>query len=115
VAIAWVSIYPILMVKMANEALSELGITWRILFRQLSSSIAATGSMAIVLLVLGWSLSAMSPDFAIFRLALMIITAAIVYTSSLFLMDGAMWEELHQVYGWVAGRGIHIKRSEVAV
>jgi O-antigen/teichoic acid export membrane protein len=104
VAVAWVVVYPIFMLRMAQEALSEVGISWTTLFRQLSSTLGATASMASVLLAISWSVSDWSNDMAMIRLVLMVIIGTTVYAGSLFLMDGPIYQELRQVIGWAFGR-----------
>ena len=116
VAIAWIAAYPLLMAKMVNEALSEVGISWRLFWKQLLSPLAATGSMALVLVVLGWSVSNLLNDFAVIRLVLMILAGSIVYGSSLFLMGGQTWRELREVFDWAVGRGyLTSRRQELAL
>jgi O-antigen/teichoic acid export membrane protein len=111
VAIAWVTVYPIFMLRMAQEAFLEVGLSWRNLLKQLSSTLGATATMATVLSAIAWGLSAWSHDMALIRLLLMVITGMIVYTGSLFLMDGTIYEELRQVIWWALGKG-HLKRPK---
>ncbi len=116
VAIAWIAAYPLLMAKMVNEALSEVGISWQLFWKQLLSPLAATGSMALVLVVLGWSVSNLLNDFAVIRLVLMILAGSIVYGSSLFLMGGQTWRELREVFDLAVGRGyLTSRRQELAL
>jgi len=116
VSLAWVAAYPFLVAKMMNEAFNEIGISWRLFWRQLSSPIAATVSMALVLVVLGWSVSNLLSDFVGVRLALMILTGSVVYGTCLFLMGGQTWTELREVFNWAVGRSyMTSRRQELAV
>jgi len=105
VAIAWVAVYPVLMLRMAQEAFREVGLSWRSLLQQLSSTLRATATMATVLAAIAWGLSGWPHDMAMIRLVLMVITGIAVYAGSLFLMDGAIYEELRQVIWWAIGKG----------
>jgi len=99
-----------------NEAFNEIGISWRLFWRQLSSPIAATVTMAIVLVVLGWGVSNLLSDFVGVRLALMILTGSVVYGTCLFLMGGQTWTELREVFNWAVGRSyMTSRRQELAV
>ena len=111
VALAWAAVYPILMFRMAYEALSEIGISLRIFVQQLLSLIAATACMACALVVIRWGLSAWPNELALIKLLVMVITGVLVYAASLFFIDLPMWRELQQVCSWAFGGGRGIKRT----
>ena len=111
VALAWVTIYPLLMFRMAHEALSELGISLRVLFQHLSSLIAATACMASVLVLVRWTLSTLPSELAMVKLIVMTTIGILAYATSLFFLDLSMWQELQQVRAWAFGRGPVTRRT----
>jgi len=104
VATAWVVGYPLILSRMAHETWKELDLSWKTSLRQIAPAVVATMSMSLFLQALNWGFTQWSDDWIAVRLVLMVITGAVVYTTSLFLMDATVWREMQEVLGWVLGK-----------
>ncbi len=105
VALAWVAVYPFIMVWMAREALNELGITWKIIWEQVRLSIWFTLVMASLILVVRWVIPGDDVVARAVRLALAIGAGGLAYGLGIFWRGGLVVRELTEVAGWLVRKG----------
>lgn len=104
VATAWVVGYPLILSRMAHETWKELDLSWKTSLRQIVPAVVATTSMSFFLQALNWGFTDWSGNWIAVRLILMVITGAMVYTTTLFFMDANVWREMQEVLGWALGK-----------
>jgi len=99
VALTWVTVYPVIMVWLAREALKELGLGWRLLWEQVSPSMLATLLMAAVVLAVQWAMPGFNIMDRVVRLALAIGTGVLAYGLGIFCWGGLVTGELREIIG----------------
>jgi PST family polysaccharide transporter len=104
VAMAWVVVYPIIMLWMARETLSEVGVSWRLLWKQFWAPLAATVVMITVVLIVRFSTSSWGNDLALGRLVVMVAAGMVSYGASLAGMSPSVWQEVREIGGWLVRR-----------
>ncbi|MGH8064829.1 MAG: oligosaccharide flippase family protein [Candidatus Entotheonellia bacterium] len=111
VAVAWVVVYPILLSRMARVALSELDVSWKMLWQQLQPPLLSTVVMLIAMVAVHWSFSLWGSDLAlsrpavISRLVAMTLAGVSVYGLCLWAFGGQVLTEIREVAGWIIWRG----------
>lgn len=111
VAAAWIVVYPLIMARMAREALREVGVSWKTLWLQLRSPLAATFAMALAVSVVHWGIFPWENNFTLGRLIAMSLIGATVYSVVLWEIGRPVCEEMLEVAGWVFRRGHTTSRS----
>lgn len=101
VASVWVLVYPGIMMMMAHEALKEVSVTWRHLWRSVWPVFAATLAMAVVILVLKHGLSEWPVAFGVAKLSMTVLAGCLVYSGFLFSIDRQMWREVREIASWM--------------
>jgi len=101
VALAWVLVYPVIMVRMAREALRELEIGWKTLWRQVWPAMWVTLVMAGVVIAIRWVMPGSDFVERVMRLALTSGIGALVYGFGIFWMNDLVVGELAEVAGWI--------------
>jgi O-antigen/teichoic acid export membrane protein len=104
VALAWVVVYPIVMLWMARVALSELKVSWKLLFKQLWAPLAATMVMITAVWIVRFTTASWGNDLVLERLAMMGAVAIASYGVSLAAMSPLVWQEIKEIGGWVIRR-----------
>jgi O-antigen/teichoic acid export membrane protein len=102
VALVWLTVYPCLMSRMAHKAISEIGIKWKTIWTELQGPLAATGIMAIVVLIVQWELIRLDNDFV--RLVIMILAGGCTYALALFWFGRRSMAEIQEILGWLIRR-----------
>lgn len=101
VAIAWLLVYPVVVISLARETLRELETKWTTLLEQLRVAAGSTVVMAGVVLTLQW----MMPDSTLWeRTVRLFVTSGIgatVYGVGVFWRGGLVVAELKEVLQWV--------------
>lgn len=104
VALAWVTVYPVVMVWMAREALRELHASFRSLWLELRSPVAVTAVMMLAVLAVRHLLLSVAADLAWERLAVLVLTGVMVYGVGLLAIGGPVRGELLELAGWLFRR-----------
>jgi len=99
VAVAWVAVYPIIMVRMAREAFSEVGVSRRKLWTELRPPLEATLVMMVAMLLVQSGIASWARDLMVARLAAMSLAGAAVYSAWLFRFGGPVRAEMLEVAG----------------
>jgi O-antigen/teichoic acid export membrane protein len=100
VAIAWVSVYPVALVWLANRTLRELSLRWRPFLAELRPAACATAVMTVVVVAVQWMLAGTGTVGA--RLALTVMAGAFAYGASLYVAGGpAAYAEITEVAAWL--------------
>lgn len=111
VTLAWVTVYPLVMLIMAREALGEIGLPWRVLIVQLWSPFAASIFIAASILLAHRGALAAEVSAATTRLLVMGFAGGCTYGATLLLMGGPVRTEIREVASWV----LRVKRSAIPV
>jgi O-antigen/teichoic acid export membrane protein len=101
VALAWVVVYPLVMMWMAREALRELDMGWRTLLEQLRPIVVASLAMAVVVVIVRWGLPASDLSGRLVRLASSVTAGMIAYAMAVLGQGGALVREIREVTGWL--------------
>ena len=101
VAIAWLVVYPAVLVSMVREALSEIELSITALGTHLWPPCAATLVMSATVLLTDWTASSWRHDLVVARLTLVILLAVAVYGATLFAYGGVARAELQQLAHWL--------------
>jgi len=101
VALAWVAVYPIVLITLARETFRAIDVSLDMIRAQLWLPITATVVMAASVLVVGWGMSSWRDDLALPRLALMASVGAAAYGAALFAGGGSVRAEILQTAGWL--------------
>lgn len=101
VAAAWVIVYPLVMARMAREALREADISFDELWLQLRAPAAATLTMVAAVLLIRWAMTPPEGGLEALRLAITVLIGAIVYSTVLWKIGGPVRAELQEVAGWI--------------
>jgi teichuronic acid exporter len=105
VALAWLMAYPVLMFRMAQEGMDELGLSWKMLWRGIRPILAAAAIMAGAVFLLRIGMAAEEGGHRALRLAVCCVIGALVYGMGLYWRGGAVVRELQEVLGWILHRG----------
>ncbi len=101
VAWAWLVAYPLVMSRMATEALHEIGLPWREIFRQLRGPMIAAALMTLAVLGLQSLITGERWGIALTRLLLASGVGATVYAGSLWILGGPLRDEMLEILTWV--------------
>jgi len=104
VALGWVTVYPVIVIWLAREALRELHASVRSLWLELRSPLVATAVMMLAVLSVRHLLSSVATDLAWERLAALVITGMVVYAAGLLVIGGPVRGELLELTGWLFRR-----------
>lgn len=110
VAVVWVAVYPIVMSWMAREALSEVGVSWKMFGSQLWPPMAATLVMVGAMLMVRWVVPSWEVNVEVGRLVVMSLTGAVAYGLTLAGIGEPFIEEIKEIIGWI----LHGKRVVAA-
>lgn len=113
-AVMLVLVYPCAMVWMAREALKELDLAAKELFRHLWPIAVPSGLMALSVLMVQWGLPTMELWQHLVRLLAATIVGVAVYGSAVSLMRRPLAQEVWEVAGWVLRRKQGIGLSDLA-
>jgi teichuronic acid exporter len=105
VALAWLLAYPVLMFRMAQEGMDELGLRWKVLWEGLQPILAAAAIMAGVVLLLRMGMAADDGGHRVVRLVVCCVIGALVYGLGIYWRGGVIVRELQEVLGWILHRG----------
>ena len=103
-AFALVFIYPLAGIWMAREALKELDLSARELFRHLRPIALPTGLMAFSVVLVQWALPTMDVAQHLIRLVVTSTIGTAVYVSAVSLMRRPLAKEIWEVVQWVLRR-----------
>jgi len=101
VACAWLLVYPLVMSRMANEALREIGLTWSAVLRQLRDPFVASSVMALAVLGLQNLVTGDDWPTVLTRLLLSSGIGAAIYAALLWIWGGPLKDEMLEVFSWV--------------
>ncbi len=104
VAIGWLTVYPILLMWMAREAMREIQVSRETLFRQLSLPMAVTLMMVAILLASRWAFFSDENASSGIRLLVAIVVGAITYGGGFLAFGGPIRNEIFEVLGWLFRR-----------
>jgi teichuronic acid exporter len=104
VAFAWILVYPIMTWVMARKVFRELGISLSDAFKEVRPMLAATGAMALALLLVMWTMPDATHGDRLLRLALSVIVAAATYGMALFWRGRVLLDEVLEPAIWVIGK-----------
>lgn len=94
VAAAWVVIYPLIMARMAREALREIDMSWAMLWEQVRVIVGATLMMAGAVLAVQWGLPNATEIGSVIRLACTVSVGSITYGLVMFLKGAPVMQEM---------------------
>jgi len=115
VAFAWILVYPIMILIMARKVFYELHITMAAAFKEVRPMLGAAGAMAVVMLLVLWTLPNATPLDHLLRLVVATLIGAMTYGTTLFWRGGVLLHEVLEPAGWVIGRRRPIlKPTEIA-
>jgi O-antigen/teichoic acid export membrane protein len=115
VAFAWILVYPIMILIMARKVFYELHITMAAAFKEVRPMLGAAGAMAVVMLLVLWTLPNATPLDHLLRLVVATLIGAMTYGTALFWRGGVLLHEVLEPAGWVIGRRRPIlKPTEIA-
>jgi O-antigen/teichoic acid export membrane protein len=112
VALAWILVYPILMTRLAHEAFREVGLSWRDLWPELRSPIAAALLMAVAVLAVQWASPILGASPPAARLAVSILIGLTTYGACFIGFGGAVRNEILEVARWLLHRGFAVPVAE---
>jgi O-antigen/teichoic acid export membrane protein len=101
VAIGWLTVYPILLMWMAREALREIQVSWQGLVRHLSLPTATTLIMVATLLTSRWLFFSYENPSSKLRLLAIIALGATAYGGGFLAFGGPVRSEMFEVVGWL--------------
>jgi O-antigen/teichoic acid export membrane protein len=104
VALAWATVYPIVLTRLAREVFRAIDVSLEMMWAQLWPPIVATVVMAAGVLVVSWSMSSWRNDVALARLALMASVGVATYSATLLACGGSVRGEIQEAAGWVVRR-----------
>jgi O-antigen/teichoic acid export membrane protein len=113
-AVALVLIYPWAMIWMAREALKELDLSAKELFRHLRPIAVPTGLMAFSVVMIQWGLPTLELTQHLLRLVVASTIGAIVYVSAVSLMRRPLANEIWEVLRWILRRKQTVGLSHLA-
>ena len=113
-AVALVLVYPCAMVWMAREALKELDLSAKELFRHLKPIALPTALMALSVATVQWALPTVEFWQHFIRLVTATTVGVVVYGSAVSLMRRPLANEIWEVVGWMMRRKPTIGLSELA-
>jgi teichuronic acid exporter len=105
VALAWVTVYPIALTRLAREAFRTIDVSLEMIWAQLRPPIGAAVVMAASVLVVNWGISSWRHDLALARLSLMTSVGAATYGATLLACGGSVRGEIQEAAGWLFRRG----------
>jgi O-antigen/teichoic acid export membrane protein len=105
VALAWITVYPIVLTVLARETFRAIHVSRQIIWAQVWPPMAATVVMATSVLAVRWCISSWRNDLALFHLALMVSTGAATYGAALLACGGPVRGEIQEAAGWLFRRG----------
>ena len=103
VAIAWLIGFPLTTLSVAPEVFKEIGIGWKILWRQISQTTGATVVMASMVLFSGWCMEGDEQVMRVARMGTEIVVGALSYGLIILLFGGELSREIKKVAGSVLG------------
>ena len=101
VAAAWLVVYPVVMVRMVREVLTEIGLSWRALARHLWPPVMATLAMVAVMAPALWAMASWAGTFVAVRLVLTGVAGVGVYAGILFRFHPSTTLEIRELIGWL--------------
>jgi O-antigen/teichoic acid export membrane protein len=101
VAYAWLLAYPLVMSRMASEALREIGLPWSVVLSQLRSPILASSFMALTVFAIHAILTGSSWSAVLTRLLLSSGLGAAIYSGVLWILGGPIRNEIVEILSWV--------------
>lgn len=115
VALAWVTLYPVLMLWMVQRALRELGVTWRAVWTELRPIAGAALLMSAGVLVVYWALPGSALPQQVGRLIAAVTVGAILYCLAIFWRGRELAAEVMEVAAWLFRRPGRIARVHVRI
>jgi len=113
-AVVLVLVYPLAMVWMVREALKELKLSAKELFRHLRPLAVPSGLMALSIVMVQWALRSAGFSQHLTGLVVTTIVGAVVYVSAVSLMRRPLAKEIWEVLQWILGRKRTVRLSDVA-
>lgn len=105
VASVWVAVYPLIMGKMAKEALQEIQIVWKTLWIQLGPPLGATMIMTMLVTFLRWGAASWGNSAPTAFLTMLIMAGAVMYSAAFWQIGGSVKADMQEVAGWILGGG----------
>jgi O-antigen/teichoic acid export membrane protein len=105
VPMAWLVVYPFLMIWMAREALKEIGMAWKTFWTALWPMVFATFVMATAIIAVRLGIFVWWGETPLGRLVLSLVVGVGSYSIVLFGMGGPIRQEIKEVIGWMIKRG----------
>ena len=101
VVLVWVSVYPLMMMRLLREVLKEISMTYTSFWRQIGPAVKACLIMAMVV-VMVQSLFFSTENFnPLIRLLVTSGIGAVTYLGVLFVQGGKQVDELMQILRWI--------------
>jgi PST family polysaccharide transporter len=101
VAYAWLAAYPLVMARMAAEALREIDLPWRSVLRQLQDPLWAAALMTLAALGMQALVPGAGFGASLARLLLASTVGAAVYATALWIRGGPLRDEMLEVLSWI--------------
>jgi O-antigen/teichoic acid export membrane protein len=103
-ALAWVTVYPLITLVIVREVNKELDLRWSILGLQLLPIVKATLTMSIAVFLIRYYVFVDDATEAFFRLVSSVILGALSYTAVICWQGKHMVPELTEALGWLFRR-----------
>jgi len=103
-ALAWLTIYPLISVWMIHEVLKELGIGWMTMGSQLKPIFIASIMMVASVAVVGYMIPGSGYTDRVVRLVFACGFGALAYTVGVLWRGGLLGREIAEVTGWLLKR-----------
>jgi O-antigen/teichoic acid export membrane protein len=104
VALAWLTVYPLVLTILARETFRAIDVSLEMIWAQLWPPIAATAVMAASVLVVSGGMSSWRNDLTPARLVLMVSVGAATYGATLLACGGPVRGEIQEAAGWLFRR-----------
>jgi len=104
VALVWALIYPVMIAGMAQRALREINLNWKMVWDEVAPILKGTLVMAGAVGVLLSAIPAEDAAAHLLRLVLSISLGGVVYGFCIFWQGGRLVSEITQLVRWVVGR-----------
>jgi len=101
VALAWVAVYPIVLLILTAEVLRTVDLSWSTLGRQLWPPIAGTLVMTASVILVRWAGSPLTANSAVGRLALTTLVGAAAYAATVIACAGPARGDIREVTMWL--------------
>jgi len=100
VALAWVLVYPCMMMIIARATVKEVGISWKRLQSNIMPVLIAAVAMGASMVLVQNELLGWDERFALPRLCTVLLVGCVAYSATLFLLDGQMYRDVKEIVAW---------------